>query len=98
MPFLVIVTWIVTGLLVGFIGSKVINLRGDDPRLGIGAAVGGALVAGFLHAMIGAAGLSNWTIWAALYAALGAVVALAVFHLIRSRTITHSRGTTRQSY
>ena len=98
MLFLVIVTWIVTGLLAGFIGSKIINLRGDDPKLGIGAAVGGGLVGGFLHAMIGPVGLSDWTIWAPIYAALGAVVALAVFHLIRSRTIGHERGTTRQSY
>ena len=52
MFLVVLITWVVTGLIVGFVMSKVVNLRGDDPRLGIGASVLGAIVGGIMYCMI----------------------------------------------
>ena len=40
MAVLSILGWVAAGLLVGFIATKFVNLRGDDPRLGIGVSLG----------------------------------------------------------
>ena len=40
-----IIGWLAVALLVGFIASKVVDLHGDDPRLGYVAACAGAVVA-----------------------------------------------------
>ena len=98
MVVLVIAEWVLVGLIVGFIASKVINLRGDDPRLGIFAAVGGAVVAAALYTVFSGAGMGAWRPWALLLAALGAVVAAATWHGVRSRSISHDRYTPRRSY
>ena len=41
-----VVGWIVLGIIAGFIASKVVSLRGDDPKMGICAAAIGALIGG----------------------------------------------------
>jgi uncharacterized membrane protein YeaQ/YmgE (transglycosylase-associated protein family) len=96
--FLGILGWIVVGLIVGFIVSRVVNLRGDDPRMGIGAAVGGAVAAGALYSMISAGGVTAWNLWGLMWAAIGSVLAVVLWHLIRSRTISHERYVPRRSY
>ena len=54
--------WIAVGLLVGFIARKMVDLRGDDPRLGIAAACGGAVVAAALYTVISGAGVSGFNV------------------------------------
>ena len=98
MFFVVIVSWIVAGLLVGFVVSKMVNLRGDDPKLGIGAAAAGAFGAGVLYATLGETGVGAWSWWGLLYAAAGATVAVVGWHLVRSRSISHERYVPRSSY
>ena len=98
MLFVILLTWVVTGLVVGFIASKFVNLRGDDPKIGIGAAAGGAVLAGIVYALIGDAGVSTWTWWAVLFAAVGAALAVVVWHLVRSRSISHDKYVPRSSY
>ena len=98
MFFVILLTWVVTGLVVGFIASKFVNLRGDDPKIGIGAAAGGAVLAGIAHALIGDAGVSTWTWWAVLFAAVGAALAVVGWHLVRSRSISHDKYVPRSSY
>jgi uncharacterized membrane protein YeaQ/YmgE (transglycosylase-associated protein family) len=93
-----ILGWVVIGLVVGFVVSKLINLRGDDPKLGVFAAVGGAVAAGVLHAVVSGAGVTAWNFWSLLFAAIGAAVAVAAWHLIRSRSISRERYVPRQSY
>ena len=94
-----IIGWIVAGLVVGFVASKLVNLRGDDPKFGIGAAVGGALVAGVLQRVIGgAAADGGWSAWGLLFAALGAIVGVVIWHAVRSRTISHDHQSRRRSY
>jgi uncharacterized membrane protein YeaQ/YmgE (transglycosylase-associated protein family) len=96
--FLSIVGWIVVGSIVGFIASKVVNLRGDDPRLGIGVAVGGALVAGVLYSVISGAGMSDWSTRAFMLAAVGAGAGVAIWHLLRSRYASHAPQSNRNSF
>ena len=93
-----IIGWIVMGLLVGFIVSKVLDLHGDDPRLGIGVAVGGAMVFAVLYTVISGAGVSSFNIWSLIFAAVGAGVAVAAWHLVRSKYASHAPYSRRSSY
>ena len=74
--------WIVVGLTVGFVASRVIDLRGDDPRLGIALGVTGAVAGGFLQGGIGS-GVGAFSFWSLLVALAGAVAAMAVWHGMR---------------
>src|SRR5437868_14594672 len=93
-----IIGWIVVGLVVGFVASKMINLRGDDPRLGIGVAAGGAILAGALYSVFSGNGVSGWNPWCSVGAALGAILGAAVWHGVRARYVSNERQTTRTSY
>jgi uncharacterized membrane protein YeaQ/YmgE (transglycosylase-associated protein family) len=90
--------WLVVGAIVGFAVSKMVNLRGDDPKLGMGAAVAGAVIGGIVHSVVSGTGVSAWNTWSVLTAALGATIAVIVWHLVRSRTISHDTQTSRRSY
>lgn len=90
--------WIAVGLILGFIVSKVLNLHGDDPRLGIGVAVAGALIVGWIYCMISGTGIMLWNPWSILFAAIGAGIGLTIWHGIRSRYIPKEKGTVRRSY
>jgi uncharacterized membrane protein YeaQ/YmgE (transglycosylase-associated protein family) len=93
-----IIGWVLVGLLVGFIISKVLDLHGDDPRLGIGIAAGGAIIAAVLYTVISGAGVSAFNMWSLSFAAVGAGVSVAVWHLIRSKSVSHAPYTRRSSY
>jgi uncharacterized membrane protein YeaQ/YmgE (transglycosylase-associated protein family) len=93
-----IIGWIVVGLLVGFIVSKVLDLHGDDPRLGIGVAVGGAIVFAVLYTVISGAGVSSFNVWSLIFAAVGAGVAAAAWHLVRAKYVSHAPYSRRSSY
>jgi uncharacterized membrane protein YeaQ/YmgE (transglycosylase-associated protein family) len=75
--------WIVLGLLAGFIGSKVVNKRGEGLILDIILGVIGALVGGWLFNRFGAAGVTGLNLYSLLVAVVGAVLVLVVFHAVR---------------
>ena len=86
------------GLIVGFVASKLVNLRGDDPRLGIGGAVAGAVVGGVLYGVVSGAGVAPWNLWAVLAAVVGGAAGALAWHAVRSRSISHDSQTSRRSY
>ena len=90
--------WVIIGAIVGFVVSKAINLRGDDPRLGIGVAAGSAVLAGVAYAVIRGAGVSAFDPWALLCAAVGAALGLLIWHGVRSRYVSRAAYTRRSSY
>ena len=98
MVLLGIVEWIVVGLLIGFIATKFVNLRGDDPRLGIFVAAGGAVVAAALYSFFSGTGVGAWTPWTLVAAAVGATAGAVVWHAVRSRYVSHERYVPRSSY
>jgi uncharacterized membrane protein YeaQ/YmgE (transglycosylase-associated protein family) len=95
--FFAFVEWAVVGLIVGFVVSKVLNLHGDDPKLGIGVAAIGAVVAGFLAGAISSAGVSAWNPWSIAFAAVGAAAGAAVWHGVRSRYVSRAAYSIRRS-
>jgi uncharacterized membrane protein YeaQ/YmgE (transglycosylase-associated protein family) len=93
-----IVSWVLLGLLVGFVISKLVNLRGDDPLIGVLAGLGGGIVGGIAHAVFSGSGVIAWDVWNMLSAVVGAAAGAGIWHAIRSRSISHDRGTVRSSY
>ena len=75
--------WIVLGLLAGFIGSKLVNRRGEGLILDIVLGIVGAIVGGWLFNTFGAAGVTGLNLYSLLVAVVGAVVVLVVYHAIR---------------
>ena len=75
--------WIVLGLVAGFIGSKIVNKRGEGLILDIVRGIVGAIVGGWLAGFVGLAGVSGLNLYSLLVAVVGAVVVLLVYHAIR---------------
>ena len=96
--FFGILGWVVIGMVVGFIASKLVNLRGDDPRLGIGVAAVGAVVAGAIYSFVSGDGVSPLNVWSLVLAAAGGAAGALIWHLVRSRFISHDSYTVRRSY
>jgi uncharacterized membrane protein YeaQ/YmgE (transglycosylase-associated protein family) len=98
MVILAVVEWVVVGLVVGFVASKLVNLHGDDPKLGVFSAVGGAVVGAALYTLFSGAGMGAWVPWALACAALGAAGGALAWHAVRSRSISRERYVPRRSY
>lgn len=94
---IVIISWLFLGLVVGFIASRIVDLRGDEPLIGIGAAVVGAVIGGLLYKMMATEAYVAWAVGNMLWAAIGAALAVTAFHLIRSRSIVKDRQSVRYS-
>jgi uncharacterized membrane protein YeaQ/YmgE (transglycosylase-associated protein family) len=97
MPVVVIGSWIVTGLIIGFIASKFAK-GGDEPGLGILVTGVSALVLALGYSIIRGYGVSAFTMSALIVAAIGAAIGAAVWHIIRSRFVSHEPQTVRRSY
>lgn len=81
-----IIAWLVLGLIAGWIGSMIVNRRGEGLLMDIVLGVVGALVGGFLFNMFGATGVTGLNIYSMIVAVIGAVVVLFLYHaLVRRR-------------
>jgi uncharacterized membrane protein YeaQ/YmgE (transglycosylase-associated protein family) len=78
-----ILAWIVLGLVAGFIGSKIVNKRGEGLLLDIILGVVGAVVGGWLFSQMGASGVTGLNLYSMLVSVVGAVVVLVIYHAIR---------------
>ena len=75
--------WIVLGLIAGFIGSKIVNRRGEGILLDILLGVVGAFAGGWLFHIFGAPGVSGLNLYSLVVAVVGSVVFLVLYHAIR---------------
>lgn len=80
------VAWIVLGLVAGFIGSKIVNRKGEGIILDVLLGVIGALAGGWMFHMFGAHGVSGLNLYSLVVAVIGSVVLLLLYHLIRGRS------------
>ena len=80
-----IFAWIVLGLIAGFIGSKIVNRRGEGLFLDILLGIVGAVVGGWLFRMFGASGVTGLNIYSLFVAVIGAIVFLVLYHAIFRR-------------
>jgi uncharacterized membrane protein YeaQ/YmgE (transglycosylase-associated protein family) len=75
--------WIVLGLLAGFIGSKIVNKRGEGLILDILLGIVGAVLGGWLFNTFGASGVTGLNLYGLLVAVIGSVVVLVVYNALR---------------
>jgi uncharacterized membrane protein YeaQ/YmgE (transglycosylase-associated protein family) len=80
-----IISWIILGLIAGFIGSKVVDRQGQGFWLDIALGIIGAIVGGFLFEFFGGTGITGLNIWSMIVAIVGSVVVLVIYNALTTR-------------
>ena len=80
-----IISWIILGLIAGFIGSKIVDRQGQGFWLDIVLGIIGALVGGFLCDLFGATGVTGLNIYSMIVAVIGAIVVLLIYNAVMGR-------------
>ena len=80
-----ILSWIILGLIAGFIGSKIVERQGQGFWLNIALGIIGALVGGFLFSFFGAEGVTGLNIWSKIVAVVGSIVVLLIYNAVTGR-------------
>ncbi len=75
-------TWIVLGLISGFIASKIVNKSGEGVLMDIVLGIVGAVLGGWLFNTFGHVGVTGVNIYSILVAVVGAVVVLFIYHAV----------------
>ena len=83
-----IISWIILGLIAGFIGSKIVDKQGQGFWLNIALGIVGALVGGFIFDLIGSTGVTGLNIWSMIVAIIGSVVVLLIYNAVAGRRAT----------
>lgn len=80
-----IIAWLMLGLISGFLGSKIVNKRGEGVLLDVALGVVGAVLGGFVFNLFGLAGVTGLNLWSILVSVFGSIVLLVGYHLIRRK-------------
>ncbi len=80
-----IISWIVLGLIAGFIGSKIVDRQGQGFWLDIVLGIVGAIVGGFLFDFFGATGVTGLNIYSMIVAIVGSIVVLLIYNALTGR-------------
>jgi uncharacterized membrane protein YeaQ/YmgE (transglycosylase-associated protein family) len=80
-----VISWIILGLIAGFIGSKIVNREGQGFWLDIALGIVGALVGGFLFDAFGSTGVTGLNIWSMIVAVVGSIVVLLIYNAVTGR-------------
>jgi uncharacterized membrane protein YeaQ/YmgE (transglycosylase-associated protein family) len=80
-----IIGWILLGLIAGFVASKIVNKAGEGVVLDIALGIVGAIVGGFLFALLGAQGVTGFNIYSMFVAVIGAIIVLVIYHAVVGR-------------
>src|SRR5206468_8347919 len=84
------ITWIVLGLVAGFIASKIVNKQGAGLLLDIVLGIVGAVVGGWLFVLLGASGVSGVNLYSLLVAVVGAIVGARQVFCVNGHTFSNS--------
>ncbi|EPE97609.1 GlsB/YeaQ/YmgE family stress response membrane protein [Rhizobium grahamii] len=80
-----VISWIILGLIAGFIGSKIVNKSGAGMLMDIVLGIVGAIVGGVIFSFFGASGVTGINIYSLVVAVIGAVVVLWLYHAVSGR-------------
>jgi uncharacterized membrane protein YeaQ/YmgE (transglycosylase-associated protein family) len=80
-----IISWIVLGLIAGFIGSKIVDSQGQGLWLNMALGIVGALVGGFLFSLFGAVGVTGFNLYSMIVAIVGSIVVLLIYNALMGR-------------
>jgi uncharacterized membrane protein YeaQ/YmgE (transglycosylase-associated protein family) len=73
------ISWIVFGLIAGFIGSKLVNKEGQGFLMNVVLGILGAVVGGYIGTLLGLGGVSGFNFGSLLLAIGGAVVVQVIY-------------------
>jgi uncharacterized membrane protein YeaQ/YmgE (transglycosylase-associated protein family) len=85
-----ILSWILLGLIAGFLGSKIVNRHGEGIFLDIVLGIFGAIAGGYLFSLFGAGRVTGLNLYSVLVATAGAILVLVVYHGFRRITAQRS--------
>ena len=89
-----IISWIILGLIAGFIGSKIVDSKVQGFWLNIALGIVGALVGGFIFGLFGASGVTGLNVWSMIVAIAGSIVVLLIYNTLmgsrRARQLCHA--------
>lgn len=77
-----VISWIILGVIAGFIGSKIVNKTGQGMVMDIVLGIVGAIVGGLIFSAFGASGVTGLNIYSLIVAVIGSVVVLWAYHQI----------------
>jgi uncharacterized membrane protein YeaQ/YmgE (transglycosylase-associated protein family) len=80
-----IISWIILGLIAGFVGAKIVNREGQGFWLDIALGIIGALVGGFLFSLFGASGVTGLNIYSMIVAIIGSILVLLIYNAVAGR-------------
>ncbi len=78
-----ILSWIIVGLIAGFLASKIVNRTGEGFIRDILLGIVGAVIGGWIFNTFGSTGVTGLNLWSIMVAVMGGVALLVVFHAIR---------------
>ena len=78
-----LITWLLLGLISGFIASHMVNHRGEGMVLDVLLGIVGAIIGGWIATFLGVAGVTALNLYSVIVSIAGAAVFLLVYHAIR---------------
>ena len=81
-----ILSWIIFGLLAGWVASLIVGRQGMGCLMDILLGLAGALVGGFVFDRVTGHAITGFNIPSFIIAVIGAVVVLLIFHAIGARS------------
>lgn len=78
-----IFSWLIMGLIAGFIGSKIVNKTGSGLIMDIVLGIVGAIVGGFIGKLLFHVGIDHFSLYGVIMAIFGAVIVLYAYHMVR---------------
>ena len=80
-----ILAWVILGLVAGFIGSKIVNKRGEGLILDIVLGIIGAVAGGWIFNALGASGVTGLNLYSLFVAVVGSIILLVLYHAVFRR-------------
>jgi len=71
-----VLSWILLGLIAGFLAGKSLNRRGEVLPLDLVLGILGAVIGGWAFRAVGATGATNVTMWSLVVALVGSIAFL----------------------
>jgi uncharacterized membrane protein YeaQ/YmgE (transglycosylase-associated protein family) len=75
-----IISWLILGLITGFIGSKIVDNQGQGAKLSIVLGIVGAIFGGLIFSALGDQGFTDLNVSSMIVAIMGSVIVLAAYH------------------
>lgn len=80
-----VISWIILGLIAGFIGSKIVNKSGQGIFIDIALGIVGAIIGGVVFNFFNASGITGLNIYSLIVAVIGSIIVLWIYHAITGR-------------